>query len=80
MPMSNILAVVPSFNSANLIIERIEELRRSSFNRIVVCDDRSDDDTIGLLKSEYGNLVEVIAGEDNLGPGGNRNRISALVL
>lgn len=73
--MLNILAVIPTFNSVDLVIKRIEELNKSSFSKIIVCDDKSEDNTVAILREKYGKLIEVIAGENNLGPGGNRNRI-----
>ena len=73
--MSNILAIIPTFNSVDLVIERIVELKNSTFTKIVICDDKSDDGTVSTLKEKYGDLIEVISGDNNLGPGGNRNRI-----
>lgn len=73
--MSKVIAVVPSYNSADLVCERITQLQNSSFDRIIVCDDNSDDNTVARLREQFGNSIKVIAGEENLGPGGNRNRI-----
>lgn len=75
MSMLNILAVIPTFNSVDLVVERIAELKESSFSHIIICDDHSDDNTVAILREKYGDSVEVIAGVNNLGPGGNRNRI-----
>lgn len=73
--MLEVVAVIPTFNSVDLISKRIEELRKSSFHKIVICDDKSEDNTITVLKEKYGDTIELIAGDKNLGPGGNRNRI-----
>ncbi len=73
--MAKVIAVIPTYNSAELVIQRIEELAPSSFEEILVCDDKSTDNTIALLNQKYGTDVKVISGDTNLGPGGNRNRI-----
>lgn len=69
------IAVVPTYNSQDLIAERIKELLTSSFTTIVVCDDHSSDatpETLGTLAEER---VVAILGDQNVGPGGNRNRV-----
>jgi len=73
--MPNIVAVIPTYNSCDLVVERIEELKRGSFSKIIICDDNSEDDTVIVLEGKYGDFVEVIVGTENLGPAGNRNRI-----
>lgn len=75
--MSKVVAVIPTFNSINLVSKRIEELGKSSFFKIVVCDDKSEDSTAVTLREMYGDTIELIVGSENLGPGGNRNRILA---
>lgn len=72
-------AVVPTYNSAELAVQRVGELIRASADRIIVCDDDSSDHTVKLLKDTYGDRIRVIQGEQNLGPGGNRNRCMPFV-
>lgn len=73
--MSKIIAVIPTYNSADLVALRVKELLQSNFYKIIVCDDMSSDNTVDLLHSTFGDTIEVIAGQENRGPGGNRNRI-----
>ena len=51
----------------------IPALKDQGFSDIVILDDCSADDSIGWLKDQSG--ISVVAGEKNLGPTGNRNRI-----
>lgn len=69
-----VIAVVPTYNSSDLISDRVEQLLVQNFDQIIVCDDNSSDDTVEGLEKEFGNRVKIIAGKDNLGPAGNRNR------
>jgi len=73
--MRKIIAVVPTYNSADLVHERVAQLKESSFASIIVCDDKSDDNTVERLSRQYNDSIKLIAGQDNIGPGGNRNRI-----
>jgi GT2 family glycosyltransferase len=69
------IAVVPAYNSEHLIPRRISELLKSSFKRVVICDDHSSDATPELLETLTEERVVAILGDHNLGPGGNRNRV-----
>lgn len=73
--MPKVIAVVPTYNSAELVVCRVKQLLQSNFYKIIVCDDMSSDNTVELLRSTFGDTIEVIVGQENLGPGGNRNRI-----
>lgn len=68
------IAVVATYNSRDLVVERVRELLASSFDMIVVCDDHSSDATVETLAAEENERVIVVRGKQNLGPGGNRNR------
>ena len=67
-------AVIPTYNSAELVFERVNELFKAQVEKIIFCDDASSDDTARLLKDTYGDRITVIQGDQNIGPGGNRNR------
>ncbi len=69
------MAVVPTYNAAELVTERVRQLKKSSFAAIVVCDDKSEDDTIDRLAAAFGDSINVMAGHTNVGPGNNRNRV-----
>jgi GT2 family glycosyltransferase len=71
--MTTIVAVVPTYNSADLVTERIRQLQQAGLTRIIVCDDASTDDTVKKIRKQFGNSVQLAAGTTNLGPGGNRN-------
>ncbi len=70
-----VIAVVPTYNSSELVLKRVKELQKNSFGKIVVCDDASSDNTAEQLRNEFDSQALVIRGTKNLGPGGNRNRI-----
>ena len=69
------IAVVPTYNSGDLIPERIRELLTSSFKAIVICDDHSSDATPAILETLAEERVVPLHGDQNLGPAGNRNRV-----
>jgi GT2 family glycosyltransferase len=73
--MAETIAVIPTYNSADLVCERVVQLKESSFTSLFVCDDKSEDDTVAQLSQQFNNSIVVIAGQGNIGPGGNRNRI-----
>lgn len=73
--MSEVIAVIPTYNSETIVPDRVNELLKSSFEKIVVCDDNSEDNTLGTLSKAFGSRIKVLGGDKNLGPGGNRNRI-----
>jgi len=69
------IAVIPTYNSLDLIAARVTELLTSSFSTVVICDDNSSDATSETLKALTEERVVPILGDQNLGPGGNRNRV-----
>lgn len=69
------VAVVPAYNSADLVADRVAELRTSSFSTIVVCDDGSSDESANRLEALAQDRVVPILGDHNVGPAGNRNRV-----
>jgi len=76
---SKIVAVVPTYNSADLVAERIKQLQRRGLTRIIICDDASTDDTVKTIREKFGVSVRVAAGTANRGPAGNRNRCLKLL-
>lgn len=69
-----VLAVIPSYNSHVLAIERVKELNKNGIKNILICDDNSSDDSVEKVKKAVGSSVRLISGQKNLGPAGNRNR------
>lgn len=70
----NVTAVIPTYNSSELVVERVAELQQLGIKNVMICDDASTDDTVSALTQRYMDTIEVVAGTENLGPGGNRNR------
>lgn len=73
--MKKVTIVIPTYNSKELVLSAIERLKNRVENKIIVCDDASTDETVSSLKGRFGDEITVIAGNSNLGPGGNRNRV-----
>lgn len=65
---------IPNYNGGKNLIHLLPQLLDEDFDAIYILDDASTDDSLALLY-EFSERVEVIEGEKNLGPGGNRNRI-----
>ena len=63
---------IPTYNSAQNLKNLLEQVLNQGFDAVYVLDDASSDGTVSLV-SKY--PVELIRGESNLGPGGNRNRV-----
>jgi len=64
---------IPTFNSAHYISELLAYVTKQSVHRIYVLDDASTDNTVAICQKF--SQVKVIAGDKNLGPTRNRNRI-----
>src|SRR5690606_266921 len=69
-----IIAAIPNYNAATHVIRLAKQLQKEDSDDILVLDDASRDDSLEKLY-ELGNSIEVIEGDANLGPAGNRNRI-----
>lgn len=69
-----IIAAIPNYNAAIHVIRLAKQLTTENLDAVYVLDDASTDDSLEKLY-ELGDKVEVIEGEANLGPAGNRNRI-----
>jgi GT2 family glycosyltransferase len=68
-----ITVAIPTFNSADYIAELLAYVVTQHPYRIYVLDDASTDATVAVCQKFPG--VEVIAGEKNVGPTRNRNRV-----
>lgn len=69
-----VIAVIPAYNSAKTLPALLDELIRQKYDDIFVIDDASTDGTVKVVKS-YGPKVSLIENNENIGAGGNRNRI-----
>lgn len=69
-----IIVAIPNYNAGATVVNLVEQLNNENFDRIYVMDDASTDDSAQRLY-ELRDSIELIQGEENLGPAGNRNRI-----
>jgi GT2 family glycosyltransferase len=65
---------IPNYNGVSNIENILDKALTFDFEKIYVLDDCSNDDSLKILK-KYEKKIEVVKGDRNLGPGGNRNRI-----
>jgi len=70
--------VIPNFNGSQNIDSLIPRVIEENFDAVFVVDDCSTDSSLELLNA-YSGEVSVLAGDKNLGAGGNRNRILNVV-
>ena len=72
--------VIPLFNRAATIAEAIESILRQtvSAKEIIVVDDGSTDNSVGVVKNMASPLVKVLVSERNLGATAARNRGAAV--
>lgn len=75
----NLSIVVPTYNAQSLAVKTIDRLLKTDADRVIVCDDNSTDDTVKLLEERFGGDIDIIAGEENVGAAGNRNRSLGLI-
>lgn len=73
MARLRVTVVIPSFNSGEYIEEIVRYAKKLHPYRVYVLDDASTDDTVKKCRRISG--VTVVAGDENLGPTRNRNRI-----
>ena len=70
---------IPAYNAARFIRETLNSALRQTYPRIeiLVCDDRSTDDTRAIVRSFGGERVELVVNPEHLGLVGNHNRVLA---
>lgn len=75
-PVKNIpvLAAIPNYNHGETLQHLLPQVLAQEYDGVVVCDDASSDMTPDVLAAYRGD-VEVIAGDQNVGAGANRNRV-----
>lgn len=71
----HISVVIPTFNRSELVIRAIDSVLHQSrpADEIIVIDDGSTDDTVSVLKSRYGNQINLIVTQMNSGVSAARN-------
>jgi N-acetylglucosaminyl-diphospho-decaprenol L-rhamnosyltransferase len=73
-----LIAAIPNYNADANLSHLVKQLIEEKFDAIYVMDDGSTDDSLQVLY-EFGSAITVIEGGKNLGPAGNRNRVSPYV-
>lgn len=68
--------LVPTFNNEKTVIETLNSLLNQSYQncRITVFDNVSSDQTVAVIHQHFGDQIEVVVNERNLGGEGNFNR------
>lgn len=58
-----------AYNGAKFIIRQLDSVisQLGTDDQVIVVDDRSKDQTVGLIKEKYGNRIEIYVNEQNMG-------------
>jgi len=68
--------VIPVFNGSSTIIDCLNSLpKHKTIKNIIVCDDKSTDDTLKLLKAYKGRAITILENEHNRGVGYTFNKL-----
>lgn len=75
MSSNTVSVIIPTHNRRNELIRAIDSARAQSWPpaQIIVVDDKSDFPVSSFLFDRYGNSIQVISNDRNLGPAGSRN-------
>lgn len=73
-----VIVAIPAYNAGENLLNLVEQVNEQDFDAVFVLDDYSTDDSIKELKEAYPHF-NVISGQENKGPGGNRNRLLDVV-
>jgi glycosyltransferase involved in cell wall biosynthesis len=75
MPNNTVSVIIPTHNRQNGLIRAIDSARAQSWPpaQIIVVDDKSNFSVSSFLFDRYGNSIQVISNDRNLGPAGSRN-------
>ena len=70
-----VVAVIPHFNMPQTLTPLLEQATQQDYDGVYVLDDNSTNCNIREIAAPFGKAVNLIAGTENRGAGGNRNRI-----
>ncbi|HVV25976.1 MAG TPA: glycosyltransferase family 2 protein [Candidatus Saccharimonadales bacterium] len=70
----SVVAAIPNYNMADSLNALLSQVLEQEYDDVYVLDDASSDHSQEVAES-WGSAVHFIAGRENLGAGGNRNRI-----
>lgn len=69
-----VVAAIPTYNAEITLPPLLNQVLEQEYDQVYVLDDASTDNTLEAA-AEFSPEVNIIGGKQNLGPGGNRNRI-----
>ncbi len=71
---------IPTCNGARHLAETIQSIlaQDNAAFELIVCDDRSDDDTLAIVRSTAGDRARIVVNSERLGLAGNWNQCAAL--
>lgn len=72
------IAAVPTFNMANSLKNLIPQLLKQGYDKIIILDDNSNDDTSNVVEA-FDKNVQYERFDTNVGSAGNRNRIISVL-
>lgn len=74
--MTKISIIIPAYNAERTVADTIQSVLKQTYANIeiVVCNDASTDDTVGVLKKFNDDRIVILSNEMNLGPGTSRNK------
>lgn len=70
-----VVAAIPVYNMAESLSELLPQVLEQGYDDVIVMDDASPNDDTRDVLSAFMHDVTVVYGQDNLGSGGNRNRV-----
>lgn len=69
-----VIAAIPAYNEEAVLEPLLQQVLDQEYDEVFVLDDNSHDSTIEIAHN-YSKNIKIVAGTENLGPAGNRNRI-----
>lgn len=70
-----VIAVIPNYNMSETLVSLVRQVLQQEYAGVYVLDDHSTECDIEEIMKPFGSAVTLIAGSENRGAGGNRNRI-----
>jgi len=73
-----VIAAIPNYNMGLQLESLLPEVLEQEYDNVVVLDDASTDDSVGIVES-FGKEVSLVRAKENQGAGANRNQIIEFV-
>lgn len=73
--MCKVICVVCNYNKCNFVVNCVKSLKEQSFKelKIIVVDNASTDNSVEMLKNEYGDTITIVQNTENKGGSGGFN-------